>query len=333
MKASRLARLAALTLCCAGFVSETALAGGASSAWSDLWRRPDQQGQALLDAGEPARAASRFSDPRRRGYADLEAGHYSEAAKLLSSFKDPTSEYNLGNALARAGVLPGALAAYDEALKQSPHDRDIRHNRDLVERELRRQRETAGSSPGKGGQGGKGGRGKAGGKHRGSGSQHSGSRGSRGQMASNGPRKNGTGHSGGAGQQQSGQRGSTQSGGAQGSGSSKESPGQARRDAAFAAALARRQRQRGGTGNASQAQRSQRNGAAKPGAKGTGNPNGRNRVAGGGARPPRQPESEQELALDQWLRQIPDSPAGLLRRKFMIEYMLKHPNAEQGEPQ
>jgi hypothetical protein len=34
-------------------------------------------------------------------------------------------------------------------------------------------------------------------------------------------------------------------------------------------------------------------------------------------------ESEQQLALDQWLRWIPDDPAGLLRRKFMIEHMLK----------
>jgi Ca-activated chloride channel homolog len=27
--------------------------------------------------------------------------------------------------------------------------------------------------------------------------------------------------------------------------------------------------------------------------------------------------------MDQWLRQIPDDPAGLLRRKFLIEHMMK----------
>lgn len=27
--------------------------------------------------------------------------------------------------------------------------------------------------------------------------------------------------------------------------------------------------------------------------------------------------------LDQWLRQIPDSPAGLLRRQFLIEHMMR----------
>jgi len=35
------------------------------------------------------------------------------------------------------------------------------------------------------------------------------------------------------------------------------------------------------------------------------------------------PMSEQELALEQWLRQVPDDPAGLLRRKFMLEHLLR----------
>jgi Ca-activated chloride channel family protein len=35
------------------------------------------------------------------------------------------------------------------------------------------------------------------------------------------------------------------------------------------------------------------------------------------------PRTEQQLALEQWLRQIPDDPGGLLRRKFMIEHLMK----------
>ncbi|GJL74184.1 MAG: hypothetical protein NMNS02_02900 [Nitrosomonas sp.] len=31
--------------------------------------------------------------------------------------------------------------------------------------------------------------------------------------------------------------------------------------------------------------------------------------------------SEEDIALDQWLRQIPEDPSGLLRRKFMLEHM------------
>ncbi len=107
--------------------------------WSSLWHTPDQQGEALLAAGHPARAAARFTNPRLKAYADLRAGHYRQAAKLLAPFKDPISEYNRGNALAHTGHLHAALAAYDAALKQAPHDRDIRHNRDLVARMLARQ--------------------------------------------------------------------------------------------------------------------------------------------------------------------------------------------------
>lgn len=35
------------------------------------------------------------------------------------------------------------------------------------------------------------------------------------------------------------------------------------------------------------------------------------------------PRGEQQLAQEQWLRQIPDDPGGLLRRKFMIEHLLR----------
>ncbi len=35
------------------------------------------------------------------------------------------------------------------------------------------------------------------------------------------------------------------------------------------------------------------------------------------------PVSEQQLALEQWLRQVPDDPAGLLRRKFMVEHLMR----------
>ncbi|MCC6922365.1 MAG: VWA domain-containing protein [Nitrosomonas sp.] len=34
-----------------------------------------------------------------------------------------------------------------------------------------------------------------------------------------------------------------------------------------------------------------------------------------------QQRSEEDIALEQWLRQIPEDPAGLLRRKFMLEHM------------
>jgi len=36
-----------------------------------------------------------------------------------------------------------------------------------------------------------------------------------------------------------------------------------------------------------------------------------------------QPLTEQDIAMEQWLRQVPDDPAGLLRSKFMVEHLLR----------
>lgn len=364
MKASRLALLAAAQLFCAGLMSESALAGNALSVWSDLWHTPDQQGQALLDAGQPARAAARFHDPRRRAYADLQAGRFQEAAKLLAPFGDAESEYNRGNALARSGQLQAALAAYDAALKQAPADKDIRHNRDLVERALRQQRKSPRSSSQRGRRGGQGaassgqqsqqpsagqqsgsGSQQSGGSPQQSGSspqqaggasQQSGALGSQsaggGQAASNGSQAGST--SGNSGGQDPGQgndsQGSSapQAAGANGSGSSGEAPGQAQRDAALAAKLAREQ-QHGNPGNSTHGQGSEQNGASDLAPKDAGKASGAGHLLGGGTQTPKQkPETERQLALDQWLRQIPDSPAGLLQRKFLIEHMMRQQGSD-----
>jgi Ca-activated chloride channel family protein len=297
----------------------------ASTAWSDLWRTQDQQAQALLEAGQAAQAADRFHDPRRRAYAALEAGRYPDAVKLLTPFTDADSEYNRGNALAKAGQLQQALAAYDAALRQAPADKDSRHNRDLVEHALQQQRQS--QPPPKGGQGGSkqgssGQQQSADNRQNGSGSQQSGA---------NGP--HGAHQPGSSGQQQLGQgsdpRGSRTPQAANPNATSEETPGQARRDAEAAAALARQQQR--GKGDAAQALSQARNGTPQSAAKGGGKgPETPGRLASGTQTPKQQAESERQLALDQWLRQIPDSPAGLLQRKFLIEHMVRQQGG--GEP-
>jgi Ca-activated chloride channel homolog len=337
MKPARLALLTAAVLCGAALTSRPALAGAAATAWDNLWRTPDQQGQALLDDGKAAQAAARFHDPRRRAYAELQAGGYQQAAQLLAPFSDARSEYNRGNALADSGQLQAALMAYDAALKQDPSDRDARHNRDLVERAMRKQRQSAPSSSsgsrGRGGQrtGASGQRQPRGadGQHGGAGSQQSGARGS--QSPGGGTAANGSqaaGHAGNSGQK----TGAPQATGANGAGA-RDSAGQARRDAALAAALAR-QHKPGGAGDNRPSQGAQQAGRPGPGSNGAGQPHGTDDLVAGGTRTPQQkPETEQQLALDQWLRQIPDSPAGLLRRKFLIERMMRQQAGEdtQGE--
>lgn len=109
--------------------------------WQDLWLRKDQQGARALERAEPARAAELFRSPEWRANAQYEAGDFAGAAESLAGIETADAHYNRGNALARAGHLEDALAAYDEALEREPQMADAVANRTLVEDLLRRQQE------------------------------------------------------------------------------------------------------------------------------------------------------------------------------------------------
>jgi len=111
----------------------------ASADNTSFWRNADQQGEALLQQGDASAAAEVFTDPRRKAYANIQAGKYREAAADLANFQDSESNYNRGNALAYEGDLQAALDAYDAALKDNPNHTDARHNRELVARALEQQ--------------------------------------------------------------------------------------------------------------------------------------------------------------------------------------------------
>jgi Ca-activated chloride channel family protein len=62
----------------------------------------------------------RFADPMWRGIALYRAGHYDEAVEAFARVDTAGSYDNQGNALARLGRLPAAVASYREALKRRP---------------------------------------------------------------------------------------------------------------------------------------------------------------------------------------------------------------------
>ena len=51
--------------------------------------------------------------------------------------------------------------------------------------------------------------------------------------------------------------------------------------------------------------------------------------AANGPRSAARPPSEKQMSQEQWLRSIPDDPGGLLRRKFLIEHMMRQQRAQQ----
>ncbi len=284
---------AALLLC--------ATATQADSGGSSLWRTPDQRGEAELKAGNAALAAQTYADPRRKAWAQLKAGDHRGAADSYAGLDAPEAPYNRGNALVRAGALQQALQAYDEALAQNPDDRDAQHNRNLVAQAVQAQQRPStqqgrASSPTAGGAGaqptaqpasGPAGQAPQGAEQRDSGRGRPSAQPQPG--SADGPGK--AAPEGGIGT----------SAGAIGSTDTQGAPAPARGDP-------------DGPDSATQAERDV-----------TGATRSRSGLRTGPDTPP--PRTEQQLAEDQWLRRLPDDSSGLLRRKFLIQHLIRQGSA------
>lgn len=96
----------------------------------NLWKRPDQVEYARMQEGI---AAYRKQD-------------YPQAINRFSGLPGATAQYNLGNALAKAGRLDDAIAAYDRALKLQPAMEDAVENRKLVDAARKRKPPPGGNS-------------------------------------------------------------------------------------------------------------------------------------------------------------------------------------------
>ncbi len=313
------------------FVCFTAHAGS----WSDLWYRPDQQGERALRSGNPKEAASLYTDPRRQAYAQMKAGEYAEAAQRLAPLSDAESQYNRGNALARSGDLSSALTAYEDALKHSDLDPSLRQdaekNRDLVARQLQQQQKPPSGEQSK--------QSSAADKQQGT-QSHSADTASKSGDSSSSPAAQASKSQQGSQSAAQGAPGSAQSqDAAQGKEAGQDNPPGTSQRADQTASGARR-----ADNPAADADAAQRAGPEQPGKMQAGtersdqsadaqaqaqakNSAGADRTAGSDALAPAdaipKSQTEQQLALNQWLRQIPDDPGGLLRRKFLIEHLMK----------
>ena len=290
-----------------------------STLWSSLWHNADQRAEALLQQGHASDAAKLYTDPRRKAYAQIKAGDYAAAASGLKTLNDAEAHYNRGNALAQAGDLQGALDAYDAALKQDPNHQDARHNRDLVAKELQKQKDAQKNKPQDGKSQDKSQDGKPQDKKDGSQSgQPSGKPGD--PQVKQGDKPD------------SGQ-GSQPDHKADDKASAKPGDKPNNKPGDKAQPNQGSPNQPGATGkpNAAQPQpaaldaeqaRRDVNATLQP------KTNGATGDAGNAQDNATPPMTEKQIAQEQWLRSIPDDPGGLLRRKFLIEHLMRQRDAK-----
>jgi Ca-activated chloride channel homolog len=236
------------------------------------WRRVDQVAHARMQAAEHA----------------YRAADYARAAMQYAGIDTADAHYNRGNALAKQGAYPQAIAEYDHALRMQPRMADAIANKRAVEAAMKRKPPQGQRDE------------------------------SQKQNQQDGSQKQDQGQQ--QGQQQGGQQSPSQqpsSGQSQSQQQRQESgqqqdPGsqqQPQRQPASSPADAATQR----AADAAQRERMQRALKARQAQ------DGKDRKAAQ-AKAETPAERERRLANEAWLRRVPDDPGGLLRAKFRLEY-------------
>ena len=278
---------------------------------------PQSEGEAAFQEGNYDQAEELLKDPLWRGSAYYRQKDYQQAISEFAKSDTPQAHYNRGNALARLGRLDEAMSAYSKALEQNPNLKDAEYNRSLVEKLLQQQQDQqqnkeqqdqSNSDP-----------------NQQSSEQGSSEQQSSGQEPSEQPPLEQQGRS-----EQSQQNGRSSQNGSQQS-APEQQGSENRSDTAPKQGAGSQNQEFGPDDDSSMFGNPNENDAAGDEeldqsvldklAEQQKKQQLKDQSASSAAGTPETTEgmSEEELSLEQWLRRIPDDPAGLLRRKFQYE--------------
>ncbi|MGR9043733.1 MAG: VWA domain-containing protein [Gammaproteobacteria bacterium] len=107
--------------------------------WQDLWQTRDQQAYKAFKNNQYDKAAKLFENQAWKA-----AAQYKADLKDLSELKTPktaTGFYNQGNVLAKSGHFEEAIKSYEKALNIDPSLEDARYNKEIVQKELEKQQQ------------------------------------------------------------------------------------------------------------------------------------------------------------------------------------------------
>jgi Ca-activated chloride channel family protein len=284
--------------------------------WQDLWQRPDQRAQVELDAGHAAQAQALAQSPALHGAAAYRAADFAGAAQDFSHVDSADAQYNLGNALAKQGHYPDAIAAYDAALKRAPDLADAAANKQAIEEWMKQQQQQKNQKQNP--QNSK--------DHQGHEQKQDGS----GSSSDDKQQDQQDGQS--QQQDQQGQQRDQQQDSAKNSKGTdgKPQPGQDSSDKDKQNSQADGKDQSGADKNAQaqpaateadkQAKQQFEQKMNQALSKDDKKSEKQSRPLRLGARDDGNPRDEHEQAVEQWMQRVPDDPGGLLRRKFQLEY-------------
>jgi Ca-activated chloride channel family protein len=107
--------------------------------WDSLWKNDNQRAHKAMKEKNYSRARELFTDNEWQALAAHENSDYNVAIDLLSGMDSPRSHFNTGNALALAGQYKEAIEAYNTALGIDPELESASKNAEIIRKILEQQ--------------------------------------------------------------------------------------------------------------------------------------------------------------------------------------------------
>ncbi len=264
--------------------------------WSDLWLNQNQRATRALKKGETEEAIRQFNNEAWKGVAQHSSGDFESSAKTFEQLDSTLGMYNRGNAQARMGQLDEAAKSYRDALKKDPDYADAKANLDLVEKLIKQKKQEKEKQ-----------------QEEGEGDQEEEDKESEPQQGEkNQEQKSNSSQDD---KQQQGDEGQQEPSPEDSKQEKQDSAAEAKKDVENSKQgdkLDKDQKPKEKPGKTDQQMQSGEQDETE-----ADEPQQANNTESDGEGQ----KTEEEVALEQWLQQIPDDPGGLLRRKFMLEYI------------